>query len=549
MTNVQFYATVNIMFLNISKTFSGNKQYTYLRIIESFRYKGKVKKRVVANLGQLSLINKDSLFQLGSSLIKYSGRRLPLLEELESISALHYGEVITIKAIWDSLNLTSILKDSLSLRRKMNFNYPLSVFIMLLNCLIAPKSKLALTRWQERIYIESQRKPRYQHYLRALDYLASPKEKIEEFLFMRLTDLFSLKLNLIFYDLTSTYFEGQSCPIAKFGYSRDKRPDKKQIVLGLLVTDEGIPIAHQIYNGNISDKTTLKATIDTLMKRFQVKRCIFVGDRGLVSEENLTYLNLQGYPFIVALRKRNSKEVEDLLKDVPSDYHILSNILYLKELTIKDTRYLICKNPQKQQDDKIFRDNLIKTISSELKKLSKNAQSNLRRAAEILATKKAKRYFIIGIDKQNNFFWRLNNDVINYEKELDGVYILKTNVLDIKASEVVKAYKNLSQVEDAFREIKDFLKLRPIYHYSTSRVKGHVMVCVLAYLIETILGKSLKTHVSISPREALEHLDTLRLVENKLNGRRLLCVTTPSREHRQILKSVGITNLPRILQV
>lgn len=119
----------------------------------------------------------------------------------------------------------------------------------------------------------------------------------------------------------------------------------------------------------------------------------------------------------------------------------------------------------------------------------------------------------------------------------------------MQAYEVVKAYKSLCQVEDAFREIKDFLKLRPIYHYSAGRVRGHVMVCVLAYLIEKILEGALKeTTLGLSPREALEHLDTLRLVENRLNGRSLLCVTTPSKEHRQILKSVGITNLPRILQ-
>jgi transposase len=117
------------------------------------------------------------------------------------------------------------------------------------------------------------------------------------------------------------------------------------------------------------------------------------------------------------------------------------------------------------------------------------------------------------------------------------------------AQEVVRAYKNLCQVEDAFREIKDFLKLRPIYHYSPTRVKGHVMVCVLAYLIEKILEKSLKTvNINLSPRDALGQLDTLRLVENKIAGQRIFCVITPSQEHRSILKAVGITNLPKILK-
>lgn len=538
------------MYPRISKLKYSGKTYQYLRIVESIRRKGKVVQRVIANLGDISLINQDNLYNLCLSLSQYTGRKLPSFQELEAVCALHYGEVITIQAIWDSLNLNLILKNSLIKKRKMSFDYTLSVFIMLANRLISPKSKLAITRWQERIYTQEKAKPKYQHFLRALDYLACSKEEIEKNLFSRLTDLFSLQLNLIFYDLTSTYFEGQSCPLAEFGYSRDHRPDARQVVLGLLVTDEGLPIAHQIYQGNISDKSTLKETIDTLKKRFSIKRCIFVGDRGLVSEENLNYLIQEDYPFIVALRKRNLKEVEDLLlKSASSHYQTISNILHLKEAKIDDIRYLICKNPQKEQDDKIFRDNLLKKICVELKRLSKSSQANLRKASEILVLKKAKRYFNIGIDKENNFFWSLNEAAISYEKELDGLYILKTNALDIPAYEVVKAYKNLCEVEDAFREIKDFIKFRPIYHYSLTRVKGHVMVCVLAYLIEKILEKSLKrANINLSPRDALGYLDTLRLVENKIAGQRLLCVTTPSPEHRQILKAVGITNPPKILK-
>ena len=539
------------MYIRISKVKYGDKTYRYLRIVESSWRNGKVIQRVIANLGDIASIDKENLYNLSLSLAKYAGKNPLSIDELESVSAIHYGEVVITKALWDSLNLESILKDTLSLKKKIKFDYPLCVFIMLTNRLIAPKSKLAISKWHERIYIEPPNRPKYQHYLRALDYLAKSKERIEHFLFRRLTDLFSLKLNLIFYDLTSTYFEGQACPLSEFGYSRDRRPDKKQILLGLLVTDEGLPIAHQIYNGSISDKTTLKATIDTLKKRFQIKRCIFVGDRGLVSEENLNYLTKEEYPFIVALRKRNSNEVKNILKTASTHYTILSDILHFKEVIFKDIRHLICKNPQKQENDRIFRDNLIKNVSSELKKLSKkgNAPSKLKKSAEILAQKKAKRYFIIGIDKQNKFFWRLNEENISYEKELDGVYILKTNVLDVKPYEVVKAYKNLCQVEDAFREIKDFLKLRPIYHYSPLRVKGHVIVCVLSYLIEKLLEKSLKgANINLTAREALDRLDTLRLVENKITGQRLLCVTTPSPEHRQILKSVGITTIPRILQ-
>lgn len=537
------------MFTRISKIKYSGKTYQYLRIVENIRYKGKVLQKVIANLGDITLINKDNLYELSLSLSKYAGKSPLSIKDLESIQAFHYGEVITTKAIWDSLKIDSILKNSLLTNNKMNFDYLLCIFIMVLNRLIAPRSKLSLCIWQNRIYTESKPKPKYQHFLRALDYLSNSKEKIEKFLFSQLTDLFSIKLNLVFYDLTSTYFEGGSCPLAKFGYSRDHRPDKKQIVLGLLVTDEGLPIAHQVYNGNITDKTTLKQTIDTLKQRFQIHRCIFVGDRGIVSEDNLNYLTQSNYPFIVALRKRNLNEVQDLLTKAPPHYKIISDTLHLKDITINNMRYLICKNPQKALDDKSFRDNLIKSVSIELKRLSRDVQSKLKTASEILCLKKAKRYFTIGIDKQNRFYWGLNESILDYEKELDGIYILKTNVLDLSPSEVVNAYKNLSEVEDAFRDIKDFLKLRPIYHYSPKRVKGHIMVCVMAYLIEKLLEKSLKRkNLSYSPRQALELLDTLRLVQNKISDQNIFCVTTPSKEHRQILNSLGIKKLQRILQ-
>lgn len=537
------------MYTRISKVKYAGKTYRYLRIVESIRRKGKVIQRVIANLGDLRLIDKNNLADIASSLYKYAGARPLSPVELEAISSLHYGDVIVLMAIWESLGLKKILEDSALAKKKTKFDYPLSVFIMLINRLIVPKSKLAITAWQERLYLPAKLKPSYQHFLRTLDYLAKFKETIENSLFSRLTDLFSLKLNLIFYDLTSSYFEGQSCPLAEFGYSRDKRPDKKQLVLGLLVTDDGLPISHRVYNGNITDKTTLKDSIDTLKKQFQIKQCIFVGDRGLVSEDNLDYLTRAGYPYIVALRKRNLKETMDLFKKASSGYKAINDILQLKEIKVNNLRYLICKNPQKEQDDKIFRDALIKKISTELKKLSLSGQANLKRAAELLVLKKAKRYFIIGLDKDGRFFWRLNKEAIHYEKEVDGVYILKTNVLDISSEDTIRSYKNLCQVEDAFREIKDFIKLRPIYHYSPSRVKGHIMVCVLAYLMEKILEKSLKkAGLTISPRQAIEHLDTLRLVENKLAAQRLFCVTAPSKEHRQILKAVGIKTLPRILQ-
>lgn len=526
--------------------------YRYLRLVEGYRVGNKVKQRVIHNFGNVAKLDPDKIDRIIQTLSKFSHFKVIPPHGLESENTLMYGNVLVAKHFWEKLNLPQIIADCGGNSKKSASNRNLTTLVMVINRLIAPKSKLAVTEWQDKIYLPEleEVRPKYQHYLRTLNYLYRIKDKLEKALFDQLVNLFNLELNLVFYDITSSYFEGTQCSLAEFGYSRDHREDKKQILLGLIVTQEGLPIAHEVFVGNRTDKTTLKEAIIRLQTKFNIKKTIFVCDRGMISAENILAIEQAGYNYIIALKKRRSHEVKDILSVASTqEYTVLSAQLWLKEVTRDNIRYLICYNPQKAKDDEQYRKQIIQRIKVKLENLVQQVKSGqlkerqriLIRATEILASVKgSKKYFLVHCPRDGNFSYQLREKVIADEQTMDGIYIIKTNYLSLSGKEIVMAYKNLYQVEDAFREIKDFLEIRPIYLREESRVRAHVLICVLAYIIEKIIDNRL-VPLGISARVALEKLEEIRLVNYRIGNTTIKSITTkPVKEQKEILYALGI---------
>lgn len=548
------------MFLKEVRIKRQEKVYRYLRLLESYRQKGEVKQRVLATFGNLDTLGEDTLNNLAKALIAFANRKKksdPSLSISDPVAnrVFSYGDCLLIEHLWQKLNLPTLISKCLS-QRKLTFALPLAVLVMVINRLLEPKSKLSVEKWQKKIFLPALKGPpnlEYNHFLRTLDALSLVKPILEKYIFSQLTDLFHLKLNLVFYDLTSVYFEGLKCPLAAFGYSRDHRSDARQIVLGLLVTDEGLPIAHEVYTGNTSDKSTLTHTIDKLKTVFEIKRIIFVADRGVVSQKNIVEIATSGYEYIISLRKRANLQVLDLLSRGLKFTELESGLKTL-EFKKDDVRYILCKNTQKQTEDKVFRENLIAKVSLELERL-KSKRVNFKyhhriiaSTAKILQRTNTVKYFIYSFTQADGFNFQINQPAIRTEESLDGLWVLQTNANNLTLKEVIKAYKNLSSVESAFRQIKDFLKIRPIYHYSESRVRGHVFICVLAYLIEKLISNQLiSKNIPFSAKEALEHLSELKLVENEWNNHLIYSVTKMTNEQKQILGTFDLTNIPRTL--
>jgi hypothetical protein len=349
---------------------------------------------VLANLGNLQTISPEQLAKLSCQFAELSGIKpvnsVENQSKLEHRGVFIYGPVMAIRTFWDQLGVEDFLVGNTA-ERKLEFDVSQCLWLMVLSRLIRPSSKLQLSEWHGRLWHPESLVagyPAYQHYLRSLDILSELKGHLQRHLFSRLTDLFSLKLRLVFFDLTSSYFIGTGCGWSHHGYSRDHRPDNKQIVVGLLMTEEGLPIGHFVFRGNRADKQTLKRAVRSLRKDFQVQQCVFVGDRGLISQVNLDLLIDEGFGYLMALRKRMLSEVKGLWGKLSGDWRDIGSELLIKEYIEGNIRYLVCLNSGKQSDDKIFREGLLARVSEQFDKIqagSGNGVEKLTRAAEVLA--------------------------------------------------------------------------------------------------------------------------------------------------------------------
>jgi len=554
------------MFPRISETRSKGKPYRYVKIVENYWYKGQSRQRIVANLGSLEKFKNKELEKLIKSLCRLCEREDLNVENLKTKKSPRYADILTARHLWKELGLDELI-DGHMRHTEAKIPVELASFLMVANRLVDPLSKLAISSWyKEKVYLRELEKTHFapHDFYRSMDYLEEMKEDIEKDLYCKLRDLFTLKLNLIFYDTTSSYFEGEGPSIAKHGKSRDHRPDKHQIIIGLLVTDEGIPIAHEVFEGDEADKATVVKTIDDLKRRFRLKRVIFVADRGMVSKTNLDYIEKQGFSYIVTLKKRRLNEAKEAieatfldLKEKEKNYEKEEKEeLLFSEYRSKDgPRYLVCLNPEKKKDDKIYREERIEKGKRNLAKLKHSVETGqlkdrekILKRATLALDKTNRKYFQYSSSKDGLFSYSLRRKVLQEEEILDGIFIIKSTAFDLLPEELIRQYKNLSGVETAFKEIKEFLHLRPIRHYEDDRVRAHVFICVLSYLLEKILEKKMRqAHLNMTAREALDRLDDIRLAKNEIAGRVFLCPVERETRHKEVLDAVGIKNIPRIL--
>ena len=538
------------MFVKVIKRKKNGKVYKYIQIAQGYREEGKVKHKTVAYLGQLSQKEIDSLIKGLNRLREqpYSLKSLDLKHRREYL----YGDIFLLSSLWEKLEIGKIIDEALS-SSKVEFSVSQAALLMVANRCIAPESKLKVWEWQEKIYLEGMEKFDYHKILRALDHLERIKDRVEERMFWNHISLFSQEVDLVFYDITSSYFEGQGPSIAKKGYSSDKRSDRNQIVLALAITKEGIPIAHEVYEGSKKHSKTVIDAVEKLKRRFKIDKLIFVADRGMVSPENIAYIKELEYDCIFSLRKRRLNEVKNLIEPDLTRYERVEEDgrvrLYFREIKRGDIRYFVCHNPEVAEAD--------------LRKIEERRAKKEQRIKEILQTYKSasvilkhiakiydvERYFKYWI-KQDKVEYELNEKSLEYERRIAGKWVIKTENSQLSALEIIEAYRNLSEIERAFRTIKSFLDLRPIYHRDEERVKGHVFICVLGYYVQKVMEKMLASYgIKIPSMRAIEKLGEIKMIESKINGHKILRSIEPSSEHKKMLSAVGISDFPELAYV
>ena len=547
------------MFTRIVKVKRKNKTRKYLRLVENKWKNGKTIQRVVANLGNVETLDVKKIDSAIASLLRYSSGYFRDIRKLKTLNIRHLGELLAGEKFWRQLGMDEILNRFITATH-LNGSAPLLIETMILSRLVEPMSKLKLSENCQQLAISELEGKSFQphHFYLAMDELIPHKENIEIALHEREKDLFSMNLNLVFYDLTSSYFEGDACPLGKHGYSRDHRRDREQVVIGLLVTDEGMPIAHQVYPGNTKDSSTLTDQIHRLKKTFGIKQCVLVVDRGMVTKDNLTELVSEGYQYIVALRKRKRELFQpvlqagrDRLQPVEGQKNLLGFETTLQEFG--GDRVIFYHNSEKAEVEARHRKERLDNAKTKLKEIQDfflsgkrvDKEKLLQQAARYLERNKLTRFFSLKTDDKKGINFTLIQENVDFEAELDGLFVLRTNRNDLSMAEVVSAYKTLARAESAFKELKDFIDLRPIYHWTEERVRAHIFICVLAYLVEICIEIKLKrAGLEMSARKALDTLSEIKLVDQEIDGMKLCTYSQPSAQSRRIINALGL-KLPK----
>jgi transposase len=506
----------------------------YIQIVENRREGGKTKQKVLCTLGRLEELQNGQLDRLIDSLAKFTEKRVILngAQELFAAWSREYGPVLVFRRLWEKTGLAFIL-DSLVSHTKIEFSVTEAIFAMVLNHLMDPQSKIQVAEWaREEVYEPRFESLQLHHYYRALDFLAERKAAIEEQLFLADTDLFSRTLDIVFFDTTSTYFEGRGDgELAQYGFSKDHRPDRKQILIGLLMTQDGTPIAHEVLPGNTSDIKAFLQTIKDCQHRFNIRRVIMVADRGMVSKGTIRALEEAGYEYIIGVRMRRAKDVAAEVLRRGGRYQKVSpnlevkNVVVLDDDTLDERRYVVCYNPEEAERDAKVRDDVLTKLKAKLKEDAKS----------LIGNSGYRKY--LTIDKDNV---TINEAIIREEARYDGKYVLRTNT-ELPAAEVAQAYKQLWMVERAFRELKSQLKLRPIYHWTDERIRGHVMICFLAFYLECQLRHLLQAaRPDLRYSQVRRDLERIKAVRLTINGKDFVARTEIKGEAYWAFRAVGL---------
>jgi transposase len=333
------------MFPRIVKVRKKNKSYQYLVISESVRRNGKSTTRNIANLGNVERIPANQIAQLIDGLIRlFELETHALSEGIEILESLEYGSIIFWQKLWNKMALSQIIAQAMTQQAPhVALEVEKYIQIMVVNRCVDPLSKLGATRWVERTCFKRMKgfvalALDVNHFYRSMDYLLRAKEQIERALFEQLRNLFSVEVKLTFYDITSSYFYTESCPIGANGYSRDSRPDLEQIVIGVVTSFEGYPIKHYVFEGNTKDETTVAQVVKELRSVYHIEQTTFVGDRGMITRLNVQRIESEGFDYIMGVKHRQEEICQMLLA---SDELLASGLVSHRDLQITERRVAI----------------------------------------------------------------------------------------------------------------------------------------------------------------------------------------------------------------
>ena len=525
------------MFIKISS----KNNIKYASIVSSYRENGTTKHKQILNLGRLDLIeNNPSFYRLGVKFIELAKKKKIMdLGNISEANILNYG-FVAYKKLWEYFGLNSIL-NSKDITGSIDYSLNDTSFLMSLTHLLAPQSKLSAYNHKNR-YLNLPDVKLHNMY-RSLDILSDSKERIEDELFYRKRDLFNISLDVVFYDVTTFYFESvRKDSLKDFGFSKDNKLNEVQVVMGLLVDKNGMPVGYELFPGNTYEGKTLEMSLLKLKKRFNIDRIIIVADKGMNSKLNLKKISDMGFNYIISSRLKSlNKDIlekifskEDFIKEKKYSYKKIDYLNKNKEFDIREN-LIVTYSDERALHDKKLREKLIQ------KAIKYSDSPSLVKASNKRGGKKY-------IKETGSCSFSLDAKAIAKDEAFDGYYAIETNELNLEPKEIINAYSHLWKIEESFRIMKSTMEVRPIFHWTEKRIKGHFVICFLSFLLERTLELKLKEkNIEFSREKIKEALNSMNFAEVELNEEKFYIKTKANELSNKILKVLSIKPFKNII--
>jgi hypothetical protein len=540
---------------------------SYLQVVENRWEDGRPRQRVIATLGRLDQLQQSG--QLDALLV--SGARLAqsvlLLSahtkgQLPTITTRRIGPALIFERLWQQTGCQRVIEGLLDGRR-FEFDVERAIFLTVLHRLFAPGSDRAADKWKTDYQIDGCEPLQLHHLYRAMAWLGEElpqgqqkdktpfaprctKDRIEEEVFAHRRDLFT-DLQLVFFDTTSLYFEGEGGQdIGQRGFSKGHRPDLYQMVVGAVLDSQGRPICCELWPGNTADVTTLIPVVDRLRSRFGVTKVCIVADRGMISQEAIEALEREerGWQYILGARMRSQNEVKDEVLSRAGRYRVVHpprvksddpSPLKVKEVWVDERRYVICLNEDEARKDVADREAIVAALREQLRCGDKSLVGN-----------KGYRRYLSGSDSAR---FRIDEAKIAEDARYDGKWVLRTNT-ELNSAEVALQYKQLWMVEHWFRSCKSLLQTRPIYHKCDETIRGHVFCSFLALVLRQELQARLEGRGhELEWADVIQDLDRLQRIEVEQDGKRFLLRSEVQGSCGKVFQAVGVALPPTVQQV
>ena len=536
--------------------------YTYVYLVENVREDGRTRQRIIANLGRKeAVVARGDLDRLARSVARLAQRSM-VLAAVEGEAPPHavcrrIGPALLFERLWQEIGCRAVL-DELAAQRQFGFAAERAVFLTVLHRLFVSGSDRAAEKWRADYRIDGTEELQLHHLYRAMAWLGEPladqaeagglaprcrKDLVEEALFARRRDLFA-ELSVVFMDTTSLSFEGQGGEaLGRHGHSKDHRPDLNQMIVGLVMDQDGRPLCCELWPGNTADVTTLLPVVDRLRTRFGVGHLCVVADRGMISAHTIAALEKRKLEYILGVRERSSAEVRRTVIDdstpfvplvVPRAAGVLTE-LEAKQVKIGERRYIVCRNLAEARRDAEQRAAILDGLRAKLAQGDKAlvGNSGFRRYLKTVSA----RHFAIDEER------------VAEDARFDGLYVLRTNT-KLTPLQVMLRYRDLLRVEQLFRQAKAVLATRPIYHSSDMAIRGHVFCSFLALLLAKELEDRLRRHgVATEWGDILRDLDRLQEIRLEQDGKRFLLRTPTTGVAGKLFQAVGVALPPNLQEL